>query len=387
MWHIYGKIYDLSTFQDQHPGGKYVLEKTKGQKDITALFETYHAFSNIEQIKKQLATYEIHNKEEPYPDFTNYRKLVSKVKELYPNRKSIKATTCFFTQMTVTLSVLCIAFYFTYIANVSPIVKYSSQIVYSVTEASILFNVLHDGSHYGIYMVPVVNEWISKLANNFVFWNSNTWFHHHVYLHHSFTGLEDDPDHKIYYKTNMWSLLAIYTLIPGQLIGQALIYGLIPFRKKYAFYKDEFPMPNYDLLDICMIGTKLWFMFHAGSICFLIHVFVINTLYMINIYPNHTSYESQVENKYSGNDWAQMQIRHSGNFLPGNVLWTRMFGSINYQIEHHLFPNMSNIHYPYISHIVRQYCKENNIPYVSHSFVDAFLSFQKYIETKKPKIK
>jgi len=385
---MYGKKYDLSAFQDKHPGGKYILEKTKGQKDITALFESYHAFSNIEQIKKQLATFEIPtNKIEPYPDFTTYRKLVSNVKDLYRNRKSIKATTLFFSQMAVTLSVLCLSFYFTYMANVSSsMVKYGSQIIYSVAETSVMFNLLHDGSHYGICMVPVVNEWISKLANNFVFWNSNTWFHHHVYLHHSFTGLEDDPDHKIYYKTNMWSLLAIYTLIPGQLIGQALIYGLIPFRKKYAFYKDEFPMPNYDLLDICMIGTKLWFMFHAGSICFLLHVFVINTLYMINIYPNHTSYESQVENKYSGNDWAQMQIRHSGNFVPGNVLWTRMFGSINYQIEHHLFPNMSNVHYPHISAIVRRYCLENSIPYVCHdSLYDTFFSFQKYIHFSSKK--
>jgi len=76
-----------------------------------------------------------------------------------------------------------------------------------------------------------------------------------------------------------------------------------------------------------------------------------------------------------------MQICNSGNFLMKNLWWTRIFGAINYQIEHHLFPNMSNIHYPEVSKIVQEYCKENNIPYVhKETLYESYKSFIKYLE-------
>jgi linoleoyl-CoA desaturase len=38
-------------------------------------------------------------------------------------------------------------------------------------------------------------------------------------------------------------------------------------------------------------------------------------------------------------------------------------GGLNYQVEHHLFPRVSHIHYPAISKIVREHCAKHNIPY------------------------
>ena len=59
MWNIYNKQYDLTTFLADHPGGADILLKTKGEKDITVLFETYHAFSEKHKIKQILDKYEI----------------------------------------------------------------------------------------------------------------------------------------------------------------------------------------------------------------------------------------------------------------------------------------------------------------------------------------
>ena len=59
VWSIYGKKYNLEDYLTFHPGGKTILENTKGQSDVTALFETYHAFSNKEYYKKKLEAYEI----------------------------------------------------------------------------------------------------------------------------------------------------------------------------------------------------------------------------------------------------------------------------------------------------------------------------------------
>ena len=44
-------------------------------------------------------------------------------------------------------------------------------------------------------------------------------------------------------------------------------------------------------------------------------------------------------------DWGELQIRNSGNFSTSNKLINHCFGGINYQIEHHLFPTISHIHF------------------------------------------
>jgi len=59
MWHLYNKTYDLTNFLKNHPGGEDILLRTKDQKDVTALFETYHAFADKDKIKQILNKYEI----------------------------------------------------------------------------------------------------------------------------------------------------------------------------------------------------------------------------------------------------------------------------------------------------------------------------------------
>ena len=51
-WNIYGKVYDLDNFLDKHPGGRKILELSRSERDITPLFESYHAISNLDSIKK-----------------------------------------------------------------------------------------------------------------------------------------------------------------------------------------------------------------------------------------------------------------------------------------------------------------------------------------------
>lgn len=393
MWNIYGKQYDLTNFIDKHPGGRYVLEKTEGLDDCTALFETYHAFSDIEKIQQTLDKYEIKDQDTSVytPNFTQYRELTSLVKKEYPDRNSVKANANWMLNNGFLIMILVFSFYGCYLSSWLFLYKVLCQIVYSCGESCVSFNVMHDASHYGISIHPTVNVVASKVMNNILLWNSNIWFLHHVYHHHSNTGLENDPDHTMYdyrlsksitnYIPKIHIIHLLYQVIPGQQIGQGILYLLINITGGIG--EKGMHVPNnthYDEIDIVMCLSKIYLMYHAGLVQFLLHIFIANTLYYANIYPNHSSYETKIENHYEGNDWAKMQICNSGNFVMDNLWWTRAFGSINYQIEHHLFPNMSSIHYPAVSKIVRKYCKEHNIPYVNKATLyDAYKSFAKYV--------
>jgi len=67
--------------------------------------------------------------------------------------------------------------------------------------------------------------------------------------------------------------------------------------------------------------------------------------------------------KHIESAWAEHQIRTTANFAMGNKVISWFVGGLNYQVEHHLFPRVSHIHYPAISKIVMEKCREFNLPY------------------------
>ena len=381
--------------------------KTKEEKDITALFETYHAFSNKEKIGKMLDNYEVKNVEPDNDikqyDFTNYDKLLKLVKEKFPNRKTIKTT-----PFRTILNIFSLLFYLRcfYVATLSQSVLWVrclSAIFAGLTWMSTAFNVLHNASHYGVSLYPKVNNILSKLWNGFGLWNHAIWFYHHVYNHHSFTSEErKDPD--LYHlnpfmrKTknetkfmknvskqqgNLNVVATILTIFPGQYYGHAFSY-LVANNKKRLF-KIKLPDKQFfDTTDICLMMVNLYCLYKGLFLPTILYMITVNTLYHVNIVLDHDTYETAVENHYEGNDWLRLQIQNSGNFMNDNLVWTHLFGAINYQIEHHLFPNMSSVHYPAVKPIVVKFCKENNIPYVHHpTLFGAYKSFLKMMEYNK----
>ena len=65
-------------------------------------------------------------------------------------------------------------------------------------------------------------------------------------------------------------------------------------------------------------------------------------------------------------EWMEHQIRTTVNFARNNTLLSWYVGGLNFQIEHHLFPKISHIHYPAISKIVESVCAEYEVSYHCH---------------------
>jgi linoleoyl-CoA desaturase len=64
-------------------------------------------------------------------------------------------------------------------------------------------------------------------------------------------------------------------------------------------------------------------------------------------------------------------------------------GGLNYQVEHHLFPNICHVHYRKISKIVEETTKEFGLPYKSkETFVQAIFAHARLLKElgKKPEI-
>ena len=64
--------------------------------------------------------------------------------------------------------------------------------------------------------------------------------------------------------------------------------------------------------------------------------------------------------------WAVHEVETTVNFCPRNRFLTWALGGLNFQIEHHLFPNVKHTHYPQIAAIVRRNCLKHGIRYNDH---------------------
>ena len=62
-------------------------------------------------------------------------------------------------------------------------------------------------------------------------------------------------------------------------------------------------------------------------------------------------------------DWTEHELLTTANFAPRNRFITWFTGGLNFQIEHHLFPHISHLHYPAIAPIVQRTAAEYGLPY------------------------
>jgi len=65
-------------------------------------------------------------------------------------------------------------------------------------------------------------------------------------------------------------------------------------------------------------------------------------------------------------EWAIHQLKTTANFATRNRLISWWVGGLNFQVEHHLFPRVSHVHYPAISKIIKKACQDFGIPYIEY---------------------
>jgi linoleoyl-CoA desaturase len=65
--------------------------------------------------------------------------------------------------------------------------------------------------------------------------------------------------------------------------------------------------------------------------------------------------------------WHMHQMSTTSNFATKNRFVAYLLGGLNFQIEHHLFPQICHVHYPEISKIIKETAEKYNVPYHHHN--------------------
>ena len=320
-----------------------------------------------------------------------YQSLKSSVDEYFEKNKIKKTGDWRLFSKTIILVLTAIAIYCSLLfTSVDTWIAILLCMVMGFVLASIGFSVMHDANHGSYSTKTWLNDFLG-LSLNAMGASSYFWKQKHNIIHHTYTnvdGIDDDiakspiirqcesqkwvPAHKVQYLY----LLPVYSL-------STIFWIFIMDFKKYfsgkIYTTEAWKMKTknhvifwatkilyiafYAVLPIMVWGFLPWFL------CFLVLNMVMGLTLSIVFQLAHVventefEYVALDESKHIESAWAEHQLKTTANFAMGNQVISWFVGGLNFQIEHHLFPRISHVHYPAISKIVMDKCREFNMPY------------------------
>jgi len=270
------------------------------------------------------------------------------------------------------------------------------------------FNVMHEGGHQSFSS----NKWVNKFSAyslNILGGSSLYWKIKHNINHHTFTNIEGmDTDIEVKPFMRLHDNQPRYWFHQFQHIYWIFLYG---FTYVVWIFVDDFQkyftgniapgsegksLPNREhlifwitkILYVCVyIIIPIYFVgFFSTIIGFTVMTFVCGLCISIVFQMAHIVEETQfpqadtISHKIE-KEWAIHQIETTANFETRNRTLSWLLGGLNFQVEHHLFPRISHVHYPAINLFVKQTCIEFNVPYLeAPTFYRAICSHVQHIK-------
>jgi len=126
-----------------------------------------------------------------------------------------------------------------------------------------------------------------------------------------------------------------------------------------ALYWAIFLVPPLFLVGIPMWVTVVMIIVSHGVTGILLAL-IFQTAHVV---PSAMFIKEESEN--INQSWVSHQLYTTANYGMNDKILTWLVGGLNYQIEHHLFPDICHVHHPNIAKIVQQTALEFNLPYHS----------------------
>ena len=269
--------------------------------------------------------------------------------------------------------------------------------------AGIGLSVMHDANHGSFSS----KSWLNKVAGfslNFLGGNVNNWKAQHNIMHHSFTNIEGydediDPGSVLRFSPHAekkkfhrfqhlyaWFLYGMMTLSwtfskDFQDVYRYNRMGLLKQLKTNFKKEMTLIIVTRAIYFIYMVALPLIFMditWWQLLIGFFVVHFVAGLSLALIFQLAHVMEETVYPEPKEGtvnNQWAVHQLQTTLNFANNKRIFSWLIGGLNYQVEHHLFPHISHVHYRKIAPIVEKTAQEFDLPYHSqNSFRKALLS-------------
>ncbi len=264
--------------------------------------------------------------------------------------------------------------------------------VMGVGMAGVGMNVMHDGNHGSFSS----KKWVNRIMGSSIYilaGNVYNWQVQHNVLHHTYTNIhehDEDMDSRGVLRFSEHSKWRRFHRF--QHYYSIFLYGLLTFnwaitadfkqmtrytRRKLSYGRLPNPFVNWSVLLITKITYVIvwivlpmlildiaWWKILIGF--FVMH-YVAGVILSVVFQLAHVVDQAETplpeKDGTMKNTWAIHQLKTTVNFGTKNRIVNWFTGGLNHQVEHHIFPHISHIHYTKISKIVKQTAAEFNLPY------------------------
>jgi linoleoyl-CoA desaturase len=265
---------------------------------------------------------------------------------------------------------------------------------FAVSQGFVLigFNIMHDGNHGSYSRSRRINR-VMGFTLDLIGGSNLLWRQKHNILHHTYTNI-DELDDDLY--TSGWLRLSpnqrwrpwhrfqhLYAIPLYSFLTLSWI-SYSDFKRFFARRIGEYDLPKVSVRDANLFFvTKIFYFGYTIVLPLFFHplLYVLGAFVVIHLVLGFTlSIVFQLAHSLEGNtfpspdtatghidnEWAIHQVETTANFARQNRIVTWYLGCLNFQIEHHLFPQICHIHYPEISRIVEESCRAFSVLYVNY---------------------
>ena len=252
--------------------------------------------------------------------------------------------------------------------------------------------VMHDSNHGSYSDNKTLNKWMSRIILLIGGYDAN-WRIQHNILHHTYTnidGLDHDLEagfflrfspHQKQYKMHRfqhvyaWFLYGLLTLQWATIkdFRQVIQYHKLDLLKKekLTLTKALFQVTLYKLfyysylfiVPIVVFGFAWQYVVLGFVIMHFIAGLALSVIFQLAHVIEDCEFPATPDDRKMKNNWAVHQLLNTADFSPKSPFMNWFVGGLNHQIEHHLFPHISHIHYRKIAPIVRKTAEEFGLPY------------------------
>lgn len=279
-------------------------------------------------------------------------------------------------------------------------------ILLGINFAAIGFNIMHEGGHQSFSKVGWLNTvsayTLNMLGGTIYFWKQKHNIDHHTYT--NIDGLDHDIDVKFMrmhadqprrwfhrFQFAYWIVLYGISYIAWILFQDFEKYfsgkmGIkadkksMPLREHLIFWATKLSyIAIYFVIPIATVGWLPalvgWLIIGVSCGFCLAIVFQLAHVVETTQFPVTDEESGKIEQ-----EWMVHQLSTTANFATGSRVVSWLLGGLNFQVEHHLFPRVSHVHYPAINKLVKATCQEFGVTYLEYRTMgQAFASHLRHI--------
>ncbi len=251
----------------------------------------------------------------------------------------------------------------------------------------------HEASHHQIFASARVNEWCARVLGVALVGVSYAWWtDKHGRHHKNPNSVGKDPDIEfdaIHFTEERAAtrrgLKAALTRRQGYLFFPLLLLEGLSLHLKSVQYLAGRSRVQWRWLELALMaarfalyaGALFWLLPPVLALAFIAVQFAVFGLYMgASFAPNHKG--MPIIGRDQRVDFLTRQVLTSRNIRGGWFINTLM-GGLNYQIEHHLFPDMPRPQFRRAQQLVRDYCAGHNIAYTQTSLGRSYAIVVRYL--------